>query len=332
MRTKIADTAVVVTIVFTVLAICFVGLREWAQGLKRKAGTVESGFLIAALIFTMGHCGLIIWGAAEAGLGWPIQEIFRLGRIATFMKFLEASQVISATAISLVRVSLLLFYRRIFATPKFMVADTILLVFTVLWWLQNVIVTTVCSKPNPLDVKINYPVYLLTQAVLNLTLDIATLCLPLFVIRRMHMSRRKRFMVAGIFGLGFFCIIASIVRVVYFVQLTNISFLDQPYASTTVYCIIWAVIEPCTSVVACCLPACAPLLSDENGGLSTMVHRMVSFFSITSLGGSGSNRSRTRRHDSSSEVNLHGPGKATAAGNGEWRAEEYEMGPEDERA
>jgi hypothetical protein len=57
-------------------------------------------------------------------------------------KVIEASQVLSATAISLVRISLLLFYRRVFPTPKFRIADTVMLVLTICWWLQNVIVSS----------------------------------------------------------------------------------------------------------------------------------------------------------------------------------------------
>jgi len=50
--------------------------------------------------------------------------------------------------------------------------------------------------------KINYPSWLIASGALDMVLDLATLALPLFVIRTLQMSRRKKFVVSGIFALG----------------------------------------------------------------------------------------------------------------------------------
>ena len=49
---------------------------------------------------------------------------------------------------------------------------------------------------------INLGALLVSLAATNLALDLAVLCLPLFVIRTLHMSFKRKVMVTGIFWLG----------------------------------------------------------------------------------------------------------------------------------
>jgi hypothetical protein len=49
---------------------------------------------------------------------------------------------------------------------------------------------------------INYPVWLISSGTTNMVLDLVTLALPLSAISTLKMSRRSKFMVSGIFGLG----------------------------------------------------------------------------------------------------------------------------------
>lgn len=50
---------------------------------------------------------------------------------------------------------------------------------------------------------INEPAFLLSMGAINMVLDIVTVCLPLFVIRTLHMSLKRKWSVAGVFALGF---------------------------------------------------------------------------------------------------------------------------------
>ena len=50
---------------------------------------------------------------------------------------------------------------------------------------------------------INEPAFLLSMGAINMVLDIMTVCLPLFVIRTLHMSLKRKWSVGGIFALGF---------------------------------------------------------------------------------------------------------------------------------
>ncbi|KAH7377931.1 hypothetical protein DE146DRAFT_638006 [Phaeosphaeria sp. MPI-PUGE-AT-0046c] len=122
-----------------------------------------------------------------------------------------------------------------------------------------------------------------------MVLDIATLCLPLAVIRTLHVSLKKKFVVGGIFAIGIVCIVASIVRVHYFHKLANTSQIERSFSATTFYCFIWSVIEPCISIIAACLPACAPLINKDTRGFSVLFNSLISLF-----------QSRSSRSDSPS--------------------------------
>lgn len=49
---------------------------------------------------------------------------------------------------------------------------------------------------------ISIPDFQLSLAAINLTLDLVIVCMPLFVIRRLHMDTKRKWAVGGIFMLG----------------------------------------------------------------------------------------------------------------------------------
>lgn len=85
--------------------------------------------------------------------------------------------------------------------------------------------------------------------------------------------------------------------------------------ATTVYCTIWSIIEPCNSLIAACMPGCAPLLRKENRGLPTVIRSMLSKVSLRS-GSNGSGHSRRLEGESTSELMIrpqHTSGRAKKA-------------------
>ncbi|KAF1976713.1 hypothetical protein BU23DRAFT_565402 [Bimuria novae-zelandiae CBS 107.79] len=110
------------------------------------------------------------------------------------------------------------------------------------------------------------------------------LCMPIPVIRQLHVDRRKKLLIMGVFWLGFFCVVATAVRL-YFGYKLSLAGDGRPVSDNEFSCefitfclrfhlllaqqsttdgslaadvsvnnIIWAEIESCCSVVAACLP------------------------------------------------------------------------------
>ena len=179
-----------------------------------------------------------------------------------------------------------------------MIANNIMIGLCAAYWLSN-FVATLCTYQwkRQAQTDINYPNFLLASAIISMVLDIATLALPLFVIRTLHVSTRKKIILGAIFWLGIFCIIASIVRVHYFVELSKITQRDRSFSGkrvsrlqvehiadiaiqgTTFYCFLWSVVEPLVSIIAACLPASAPLINKETRGFSVLFESVKSLFS-----------------------------------------------------
>lgn len=97
---------------------------------------------------------MTIYGAFDGGLGWPGQDL--KGRagivfskvillIVKFYQFsslivkqvLFAGQILWAASISLIRIGLLLFYRRIFSTRTFRLFTNIMIGITTCWFITN---------------------------------------------------------------------------------------------------------------------------------------------------------------------------------------------------
>ncbi|KAJ8059176.1 hypothetical protein OCU04_012149 [Sclerotinia nivalis] len=250
-----AIAAVIICVVFPFLSGLAVGLRSYAQ--KRLLGSpfrTDDYLLTFGQIIALSTCIMGIYGACAAGFGWPLQDIARFGVEEPFGKVIPppqlihqcensnprkmvlASHVLWASSVSVVRIGLLFYYRRLFSTRTFMIADTAVIILSVLWWMTAVLTTTISftwnAKFQQAQFSINFSGWMIAATVMNISLDIATLALPVFVIGTLMLSRKKKIMVSGIFTL----------------------------ASAIFHAFIWAIIEPCTSIIAASLPTYAPII------------------------------------------------------------------------
>ncbi|KAF7871865.1 hypothetical protein EAF04_003972 [Stromatinia cepivora] len=258
--------AVIICVLFPFLSGLAVGLRSYAQ--KRLLGSpfrTDDYLLIFGQIIALSTCMMGIYGACAAGFGWPLQDIARFGVEEPFGKMVLASHVLWASSVSVVRIGLLFYYRRLFSTRTFMIADTTVIILSVLWWMTAVLTTTISftwdAEFQQAQFSINFFGWMIAATVMNISLDIATLALPVFVIRSLMLSRKKKIMVSGIFTLGIFCIVASLVRLYYIATFYIIKHpTPEESASAIFHAFIWAIIEPCTSIIAASLPTYAPLI------------------------------------------------------------------------
>lgn len=160
--------------------------------------------------------------------------------------------------------------------------------------------------------------FLITTGVLTIILDLITLSFPLFVIRMLHVTRRKKFVIAGIFLLGALyvifqsklsmagttdtvyssCVVASIIRLPYrvlYLQAVGSIPGGEKHAfdlELVPKILLWGLVEVDLAVVAACLPTYAPLLHDR--ALESVVRSARSIISLRSRE-SGSSGSRRRR-------------------------------------
>ncbi|KAK3623357.1 hypothetical protein LTR56_021629 [Elasticomyces elasticus] len=98
--------------------------------------------------------------------------------------------------------------------------------------------------------------HLITNAVINLSSDIAMIVIGLPMFIRMSLPLRKKIPLIGIFSLGIFVILAAILNKVYSVCINLLQphpFFSQPYGSLWTY---WYVRESSTALLVANLPFC----------------------------------------------------------------------------
>ncbi|EAU30738.1 predicted protein [Aspergillus terreus NIH2624] len=240
------------------IATAFVALRFWARTTKGSSNLAyDDWFLLAALGFAYGTGGAY-------GIGkhiWVVAD----DDVLMSMKIIFAYVILYATTVPMVKLSVLLLYRRIFRLTwtlyfcaflsisyAIAVSTTVSLacVPTSFFWTQWV---------NPLGgghCRVNLYQFYLWNAVGNLFTDVIILCLPMPIVWGLQMPRAQKWAISGIFLLGGFVCVATIIRI-WAITKMKVS-VDITWAIGDA--MIWSNVEPCIGIVSACLPTLRPLL------------------------------------------------------------------------
>ena len=112
---------------------------------------------------------------------------------------------------TLVKLSLILLYRRIFATPQFRRVSLVVGTACVAWFLISF--SLIIFQCQPVSAFFN-PAMLFTHRCIdlqalyrgmlssNIALDLVLLCLPLYMVLGLQLPLRQRLLLSGIFALG----------------------------------------------------------------------------------------------------------------------------------
>ncbi|KAI4260462.1 MAG: hypothetical protein L6R42_004053 [Xanthoria sp. 1 TBL-2021] len=103
----------------------------------------------------------------------------------------------------------------------------------------------------------------------NLLTDILILAMPIPIVWSLQLDRHKKIGVCGLFLLGGFVCIASIMRFYYLESVGKGA--DPTWDNVDVT--IWSTVEPCIGVVCACLPIMGPFLRTHILSFSTSVLR-----------------------------------------------------------
>lgn len=123
------------------------------------------------------------------------------------------TEIVFGTTITAVKISILCFYRSIFATPSFRRKTLILGIICVLWFIITLFIIIFQCSPisgawdSVFQIKnktkcIPIPGFIFGYELSNVLLDICILCLPIYMIRRLQLPTRRKISVGSIFLLG----------------------------------------------------------------------------------------------------------------------------------
>ncbi|GES65866.1 hypothetical protein ATEIFO6365_0012025800 [Aspergillus terreus] len=240
--------AAIVAIVLCAVSTILVFLR-FVEKIRLRAVSAEDYVLIPGFLIYIATAAILIRANIDGALGTPIQQVTYhqadiVGQSALLIYWLYAPMS------GFIRVSILLFYRRLFSPtmPILGIVIWILLVAQVLFTIAGLILPAVGPKPlyrmwhlrdmatddNPqLSSQYSYDIGMSTFSI-NLALDVILLILPLFPIAALRLPIRKKLGMAVLFILGAgACFAAAWKLAAYITELSDQTDPSRLAASTT---------------------------------------------------------------------------------------------------
>lgn len=232
--------------------------------LRVRIGPDDFAILIA-LVLSYGLCVELIL-TARFGMGRHLMAVTP----TDFVRFSTVEWSIQFTYIALVttiKISILLFYRRLFpnsaTNASFRVAWVIVAFLSVGLGIGTFVAAICNCKPleyylNPGDLPRNCQnlrSLLVSTAAINALTDVSILVLPIMIVWRLQITKSQKLAVSGIFLLGGFVCVVSIVRILY---LSRVRYTDSTWTDVDTF--IWSTVEPCIGIVSACLPVMRPIL------------------------------------------------------------------------
>ncbi|KAG4422199.1 hypothetical protein IFR04_004705 [Cadophora malorum] len=218
--------------------------------------------ILACVVFMIPMTVLPIYPASGLGLGKHFYNV-PPANIITLLKIFYAVQLFYVIIQTLAKMSILLLYLRIFPSQRFRLVCKIFMVFMVCHGTAFFFVVAFQCVPvrsiwdrEIVGQCVNSQALIYAGAGFSIFEDFAIMLLPIFELKGLNLSRRKRIALGFMFALGSFACVTSIVRIKYVTSYGNT--IDETWNYVDV--VIWSSIETYTAVICACLMCIRPLI------------------------------------------------------------------------
>ncbi|KJK77131.1 hypothetical protein H634G_07552 [Metarhizium anisopliae BRIP 53293] len=292
----------------TVVALLFLVARLSTRYQRLRSLAIDDGLITLAACCLIGDLVIqqYMWNLGMANIPKASRE-----ELIQIMKMIVPGSILYVTSLWAVKIAMVLFYKKLAAPgTRLQLIYNIVLALLVAFWstiFLNIIFqcyphdkrwsTDPKYKCDPRQGDINYWLTVL----LNIVTDVIIISLPISMVLKLQMKLKLKLGVIAIFALGFFVVIASIVRAYY-----------SRRKETMLTCTV-SMIETAVAIIASCLPPLRTLFIGPASSVGTKSTR--GHYELSSGGHHRSwrtNRGRstidvmggTRSKDNSSEDNL----------------------------
>ncbi|KAH6952879.1 hypothetical protein DER45DRAFT_647549 [Fusarium avenaceum] len=251
-----------ILITFSILSTTVVALRTYIRHTVLHSFGWDDGVMVVAQVFALGAAAAI--GLENKyGLGYHTLEQPK-DYFIPYMKAFYASVVVYNVGMCLVKIAILLQYRRVFSIRIIQQCTLYGLLFMGAWTITIAFINILICIPVAKFWNATLPGHCsdaltiwYVMAGFNLVTDIFVFCLPLPVIRSLKLPKRQKAMLLAIFSVGFLTCITSIVRIrtLKTAASTKDPNWDNVDAAT------WSFLEVTLAIIAACLPTLRPLFS-----------------------------------------------------------------------
>ncbi|CAG7968649.1 unnamed protein product [Penicillium nalgiovense] len=272
-----------VSIAIAAIQIIIVGARFYTRYIQRVANGIDDYLMIPALTASLAQSALYIYLVKRGGVGYHLEYVAQTpSKLVILQKGLYANQILDFPfTIAPAKISILLFYVRIFPIRKFQIFAYIVgavvlghgigvllaAIFQcspIAYTWDKTIVGGSCFNQEAFFRYVSPP---------NILTDILILVMPLPYVWKLHTHVGHKVALSGVFLLGSLGTVASILRMTIFFQESALT--DPTCTSyknhhpqsqlmligTSVKLGIWTILESGIIIIAACLPPIWPLVS-----------------------------------------------------------------------
>ncbi|ERF74613.1 hypothetical protein EPUS_00743 [Endocarpon pusillum Z07020] len=258
------NSAVAVSVAMSIVASIALIARFVAK-IKIKKLAVEDVVIIVAFSTYSGYVGVILTGMMKAGGTLDLSQT-DLIQTTELLKYVYISELLFTITISLVKISILVFYQKIFSTPGFRKASFVVGSVCILWLLVCCLVSV--FQCRPISAAWHFELALLGQAqcikyghfiigyeLSNVLLDIAIIALPLSMLKKLQLALERKIVVACMVLLGSLVCVICIIRIGYMNQTASTDTSSLPIG------LDWSTVELAIAITCACLPCYGPLIN-----------------------------------------------------------------------
>lgn len=292
----LAPTILAVNIVMMTWALLFVVIRLYVNFHARRGLATDDYFCIISTVLVVGWTGLNFTTLRYAV---HIYDIPLAAVTASYNKRFYAVNLMIGLSLFFAKSTILILYFRIFAVGK---KNTRSIRFGLAWcfliYLNNILMPTYFCAPRIgerwgsstcSERCSRFVIYAMILSAFSLALDLYIFILPVPMILRLQMSRKRRVSILGIFGTAFLGIIAAVARLLYQIKLYKVND-GQWDTALTDLCIT---VEINVAIIVGSIPAFASFFNRQMPGASwlaairSLISRSTDRASSSKFGRSG---------------------------------------------
>ncbi|KAL4733794.1 hypothetical protein BDV11DRAFT_213429 [Aspergillus similis] len=259
------DSLLGVCIAIMPIQMVLVAARFYTRHVQHIACTLDDYFIVPALIGSLGHSALYIVLLKVGVLGYHLEYVQQTApeKLVRLREGLFASQIICYPVIvTFAKLSILLFYTRIFRTSQFQILSYAVGFIVVGTGIGVLFAAIFQCSPVPLAWNvslrgscINQQAFFRYVSIPQIFTDSVILVMPLPYVWKLHTRLTNKLALTGVFLLGGLELVASILRMTIFFQEEIMT--DSTWVSVSLG--IWSVLEGAIIIIAACLPPVWPL-------------------------------------------------------------------------
>ncbi|KAF2150185.1 hypothetical protein K461DRAFT_208694, partial [Myriangium duriaei CBS 260.36] len=255
-----------VAIAFTVLNTIFLGLRFLSKRIGRMPFGIDDWLMIPGYIVCLGIHAICFVVVNYGGVGYHLSVVFQESphKIIVWAKSLVAAPFLYCLAVTFPKLSILVFYSRIFIIKAQRVITFVLMGVIIATAISGIVAAAfecvplekVWNRGIP-GTCYNIAAYFQYGALPNAITDFVMLLLPIPTVWKLQATLKVKMGLLVTFMIGGLGLITSIIRTTEFFKFNPL--VDGTRAATVPLC--WTIVEPGCYHIAACLIYLRPLLS-----------------------------------------------------------------------